>query len=112
MALESAGTILYVAKISYQSRNWYGNCWGDQNFTQTHRHTHCHTHRPAAQFISLFFLRKCRNKTKNKRTLSQEMMEMLSFCINTSMASSEEIYIHTHWLSFRNSVNFCPDNFF
>ena len=26
MALESSGTILYVAKISYQSDNWFGNC--------------------------------------------------------------------------------------
>ena len=40
MALESSGTILYVAKITYQSHNWYGNCWGggDQNCTQTHTH--------------------------------------------------------------------------
>ena len=52
MALESSGTILYVAKILYQSDNWFGNCWGGvQNCTQTHthiqtdRHTHIHTHR-------------------------------------------------------------------
>ena len=25
-ALESSGTILYVAKISYQSDMWFGNC--------------------------------------------------------------------------------------
>ena len=43
---------------------------GDQNFTQTHtqihihRHTHTRTH-TEAYFISLVFLRKCRNKTKN-----------------------------------------------
>ena len=35
-------------------------------------------------------------RIKNKRTLLQEMLEMLSFCINTSTASSEEICIHTH----------------
>ena len=59
---------------------------GDQNFTQTdrqtdrkkhththterereretHTHTHTHTHTDA-HFISLVFLQKCRNKTKN-----------------------------------------------
>ena len=44
--LESSSTILYyVAKISYQSHNWYGNCqWGDQNCTQTHTHTDTYTH--------------------------------------------------------------------
>ena len=35
-------------------------------------------------------------RIKDKRTLSQEMLEMLSFCINTSKASSEEICFHTH----------------
>ena len=44
MALESSCTILYVAKISHQSDNWFGNCWGDHNCTQTHTHTHTHTH--------------------------------------------------------------------
>ena len=44
MAFESSGTILYVAKISYQSHNWYGNCQGG---TKTvHRHTHTQTHTP------------------------------------------------------------------
>ena len=26
MAFKSSGTILHVAKISYQSDNWFGNC--------------------------------------------------------------------------------------
>ena len=53
-------TILYVAKISYQSDNWYGNCWGGPKlYTDTHTDTHKEAH-----FISLVFLRKCRNKTK------------------------------------------------
>ena len=62
MALESSGTILYVAKISYQSDNWFGNCQGG---TKT---VHTHTHTPAAHYISLVFLRKCRNKTKKQNT--------------------------------------------
>ena len=59
MALEGSGTILYVAKISYQSHNWYGNCQGGPKlYTDTHIHTHTHTHTqtPAAHFISLFSL--------------------------------------------------------
>ena len=80
MALESSGTILYVAKFSYQSDNWFGNFRGTkivhrhtqthtntQTHTQRHRHTHTHTHTQTnteAYFISLVFRRKCRNKTK------------------------------------------------
>ena len=101
MAFESSGTILYVAKISYQSGKWFGNCYGGAKIvhrhTRTHTHTHTHTHRERerererqrhrqtrqtdrqtdrhthththteAYFISLLFLRKCRNKTKNGR---------------------------------------------
>ena len=89
MALESSRTILYVAKIWYQSDNWFGNCQGDQNCTQTHTHTHTHTQTQTqtdththldtytdrhthteAYFISLVFLRKCRNKTKKEKCLS------------------------------------------
>ena len=70
MALESSGTILYVAKISYKSDNWFGNCQGgDQNFTQkgggpkfytdthtdTHTHTQTHTHTPRPILKVLFF---------------------------------------------------------
>ena len=53
MALESSGTILHVAKISYQSDKWFGNCWGGPKlYTDTHTHrerererdTHTHTH--------------------------------------------------------------------
>ena len=65
MALESSGMILYVAKISYQSDNWFGNSKGGPNFytdTYTQADTHTHTE---AHFIGLVFLRKCRNKTKN-----------------------------------------------
>ena len=74
--MENSGTILYVAKISYQSDNWFGNCYkGYQKVIQTHRetdrqkdtHTHTHTHTHTyteAHFISLVFLRKGRNKTK------------------------------------------------
>ena len=40
---------------------------GDQNFTDTHTHRHRHT-RAEAHFISLVFLRKYRNKTKNRKT--------------------------------------------
>ena len=58
MALESSSTILYVAKISYQSHNWYGNCWGGGPKFYTDTHTEAH-------FISPVFLQKCRNKTKN-----------------------------------------------
>ena len=36
----------------------------ESHYTNTHTHTHTHTH-PEAHFISLVFLRKCRNKTKN-----------------------------------------------
>ena len=57
MPLESSGTILYVAKISYQSHNWFGNCQGGPKLqpaharmhtrihihTETHRDTHTHT---------------------------------------------------------------------
>ena len=57
-------TKLYVVKISYQSGNWFENCWGgDQNFTKTHTHTHTYTH-TEAHFISFVFLRKGRNETK------------------------------------------------
>ena len=72
MALGSSGTILFRI-------NWITGLEivrGDQNCTQTHTHTHRHTHTQTythihththteAYFISLVFLRKCRNKTKN-----------------------------------------------
>ena len=94
MVLESSSTILYVAKISYQSDNWFGNCkGGDQNFTQTHRHTHTHTdththtqththtdrhthtdtHTPAAYLISPFFF--------SKKNLIRKMVKILFFKI-------------------------------
>ena len=64
MALESSGMILYVVKMSYQSGNWFGDCWGGETkilhrYTHTHTHTHIEDH-----FISLVFLRKGRNRTK------------------------------------------------
>ena len=65
MALESFGTILYVAEISYQSDNWYGNCQGGPKLytdTHTYRHTHTHTH------TDTHTRRKCRNKTKKVNT--------------------------------------------
>ena len=38
MAFESSGAILYVAKISYQSDNWFGNLGREKNvFTHTYR---------------------------------------------------------------------------
>ena len=40
--------------------------WRKNEFQDTHTHTHTHTH-TEAYFISLVFLRKCRNKTKNKQ---------------------------------------------
>ena len=47
MALESSGTILYVAKILYQSDNWFGNCWGEgSKILDTDTHTETHTSRP------------------------------------------------------------------
>ena len=50
---------------------------GDQNFTDTHKQTHTHTHtqkqtqtdahtHTEVHFISLVFLRKCRNKSKKE----------------------------------------------
>ena len=81
MALERSGTILYVAKISYQTDNWFGNCYeGTKTLQrQTHTHTHIHTHthtqtdthtHTKAYFKSPVFLRKCRNKTKNSANFS------------------------------------------
>ena len=75
MALESSDMILYVAKISYQSDNWFRNCWGDQNFTQTHtqtdtntnkhkhkhKHKHTHTHTPRPFYV--FFFKEKRLKS-------------------------------------------------
>ena len=44
MALESFGTILYVAKISYQSDNWFGSCEGGTKlYTDTRTHAHAQT---------------------------------------------------------------------
>ena len=59
MVLESSGMILYVAKNSYQSDNWLGNCWGwgGPKF---------YTHTPDAYFMSFFFFQK-RNKTKKEK---------------------------------------------
>ena len=45
-------------KTSYQSNNWLEIISGDQNFSHTRTHTEAH-------FISLLFLRKIRNMTKN-----------------------------------------------
>ena len=54
MALEISGTLLYVAKISYQSNNWFGHYKKvDQNFTQTDTDTHTEE-----EFI-IFFLIHC-----------------------------------------------------
>ena len=96
MALESFGTILYVAKISYQSDNWFGNCQGgpklytdtDTN-RQTHTHTHTHTH-TEAYFISLVFLRKCRNttnKTKDTNKFSLLLFKIAVICYNTRLTT-------------------------
>ena len=75
MAFESSGTILYVAKISYQSDNWFGNCYGGtkivhrhthiQTHTHTHKHTHTHRHtHTEAHFIRLVFLRNAETRLK------------------------------------------------
>ena len=71
MALESSGTILYVAKISYQSiwkllggtkilqtdRQTHTHTH-THTHTQTHTHTNTHTHTPSAHFMSFFFKKK------------------------------------------------------
>ena len=66
MVLESSGTILYVAKISYQSDKWLGNCQGDENFTQTHTHKHTHTH----------------THTNTHRHTPRPILQVLFFCEN------------------------------
>ena len=85
MVLESSCTILYVAKISYQSDNWFGNCWGNQNCTQTHvqtntdththtdtdTHTHTHTHTDTHRclfYVSFF----CENAETRLKTTKSE----------------------------------------
>ena len=76
MALESSSMILYIAKISCQSDNWFGNRFGEikvlhthtHTHTDTHTHTHTHTH-TEAYFIGLVFLQKCRNKSKQEDPL-------------------------------------------
>ena len=55
MALESSSMILYVAKISYQSDNWWKLLW---------RTKILHTHIPRP-ILCLVFLQKGRNKTEN-----------------------------------------------
>ena len=42
MALESSGTILYVAKFRINRITGSEIVRGDQNFTQTHTHTDAH----------------------------------------------------------------------
>ena len=84
MTLESSGTILYVAIFSYQ---WItgleivrgGPKLYTDTHTQTHTHTHTHTHKhrhthTEACFISLVFLRKCRNKTNKKENFQYLLM--------------------------------------
>ena len=95
MALESSGTILYVANISlYRITGLEIVTGGPKFYTHTqkheraraHTHTHRHTHTDTdtdthtqthtqihkhteAHFISLVFLRKCRNKTKKNTVI-------------------------------------------
>ena len=54
MALESSGMMLYVAKILYQSDNWFGNCQGGTKIV--HRHTHTHTHRDTHTHTEAYFM--------------------------------------------------------
>ena len=120
MAFASSGTILYVAKISYQSDNWFGSFkrktkilfrhTDTHTYTHTERHTHTthtHTHtHTEAYFISLVFLRKCRNKTKKSimfeqntsflfyiNTQSEVTFYNLSFCVYVKLCFFMLIYI-------------------
>ena len=64
MALESSGMILYVAKFHINRISGLEIVRGGPKlYTDTHIHTDTHTE---AYFISLVFLRKCRNKTKKQ----------------------------------------------
>ena len=93
MALESSGTILYVAKFRINRITDLEIVRGDQNFTHAHRHTHTE-----AYFVSPVFLRKCRNKTKNAVHASVH----LNFGISRSLLDScldcraHEIIRHIH----------------
>ena len=94
MALESSGMILYVAEISYQSHNQYGNCQGGPKLytdthtdththtdtqthtdthTDTHRQTHTHTHTGCPFYKSFYFQE--RNKTKNERHVNKNWVD-------------------------------------
>ena len=74
MALESSGTILYVAKISYKSENCFGNCLGEPKFcTDTHTQTYTF-------YKSGFSAKKMRNKTKNVVSLSSTP-DVLQICL-------------------------------
>ena len=79
------GTIFKIKKrdkcrwrvpVSYQSDNWFGNCWGDQNLPQTHTHTdthtQTHTHTPATYLISLFLFKK-ETRLKNTFPIKYQM---------------------------------------
>ena len=84
MALGSSGTILYVAKISYQSDKWFGNCYGGPKFytdtdtgartrTRTHARTHANTHTHTQRdthihrglFYVLFFCENAETRLKS-----------------------------------------------
>ena len=63
---------------------------GDQNCTQTHTHRHTHTHMEA-HFISLVFLRKCRNKTNKKEKITKPkiLKETIKFYLNLKFLKKE-----------------------
>ena len=50
---------IYVAKISYQADNWFGNCQGGQNCTDTHRHR--------GLFYVLFSCKNAETRLKRKQ---------------------------------------------
>ena len=68
MALESSDTILYLAKISYQSVSCFGNCTHTKTqkdtHTQTHTDTHTHRHIHRGPFYVLFFCENAETRLK------------------------------------------------
>ena len=89
LALDNSDMVLYITKISYNSRYRCGNCWGDQNFTYMHAHARTHTHtlinthtHTAAHFISFFFFEK---ETRLNRNNYWE--ENLCLCWNLNLRS-------------------------
>ena len=102
MVLESSGTILYVAKISNQSDNQFGNCQGGPNVytdkqtnRQTHTHTHTNTHKlslslslshplthtPKTIIQILFVCGKAQTRQVNMRYKSSELRNLNNYII-------------------------------